>query len=248
MAETKNLNASAKIVADLESRCNEAIKANNLKLYNELRVKLDDELKEYNSLAMKAVFALAMKAKHPCAELARLYTFAGKKAKEEKDVKTKELLALKVNDADIQLRLGKFVKDNGLDTAITKGIQDLQTMYNTREKDVLAMTPVEFRKAYKDGSSFERELMEALQNGETPLSNTKICAKLQEIVNACGINKRVTNHDTQVWLQQHAFTTGKDKGSIKPVTGGKFESLVFTVLSMKVTGMPYTYYENQKTN
>ena len=234
-----------------KSLCNEAISSGDLNAYGETRGELDKSVSEYNTLAERAAYMICMAAEKPIVQLATMFFFNGVKVSEEKETdadgkKTGKLLSVDVEPVQKRLNLAKFIKDNKLDKNILNSIQKLYELLLAREKSVLSMTPVEYRDEYKKGSDFTKSVYDAMKKGETPTSNTQIIKRLQEIVNACGVDKRVVSTDLH-YLQQSTFNhDSRNIASLKPVTAAKFVSFIPDVLAYHVTGKQYSMPEKTK--
>lgn len=252
MAErTEGLQVSAKAIEEARIKCNEALRSNNLEVYNETYTQLQKEVKNFNTLSEKAAYESFAGEEKPIVALVNMFFFDCKKESEERAKETNKLLGVKVDPTKKRLSIGKFVKNYGFDSSVMANIAELFELFKVREKDILGMTPVEFQEEYKKGSSFYRETVDAIKKGETPTSNTKIAAKLQEIINKCGASEawkyqRVTNIDIRQltkWMFNH---DGKNKCSDKVCTAGKFETYILDVLEHHINGTPYAVIEKRQ--
>lgn len=247
MAENRtNLQKSEATIDELVLKANEALKADSIKVFDDAMESLDKEIANYNAMAEKAAYDACLAAEKPIVELATVFFFTGRRSVEERSKDTKKLMAIKVEPTSRRLSLSKFIKNYGLDRGVLTDINHLYERFVIREKKVLTLSAIELRDEYKKGSSFFKECVDSLKSGGTPDSNTQIAKSLQNIINSCGVEKRVTNHDIhmlQQWLFNH---DAKNKGTSKVVTSGKFESYIVDVLNHHITGAAYTVLEKQR--
>lgn len=228
--------------------CNDAIAKGDLNAYGDARNELDKCVSQYNTLAERAAYGICLAAEKPFVQLATMFFFNGVKVTEEKEKdadgkSTGKLLSVSVDSVQKRMNIAKFIKDNNLNKGILNNIQKLYDLLMIREKNVLAMTPVEFKAEYSKGSDFTKSVYDALKKGGTPTSNTQIAQKLQEIINDCGIEKRVVGHDMH-FLQQSTFNHDqKNKSALKAVTASKFSSFILDILAFHVTGKQYSLTE-----
>lgn len=231
--------------------CNSAISESNLDAYGESRTELEKCIAQFNGLAEKNAYKICSAADQPIVQLVKMFFFNGLKVSEDKAVdedgkKTDKLLSVSTESVKKRLNLSKFVKNYGQNKSILASINELYDLMLVKEKMLLAMTPVEFAAEYKKGSDYTKSVYDALKKGNTPTSNTQICKKLQEIVNACGVESRIVNLDIH-FLERASFNAdAKEIAQLKPVTGPKFASFIMDVLAYHVTGKQYQLTEKKK--
>ena len=235
---------AADVAAKLET-AKAAFSSKDLDAYASAKADLQKSVDEYNVVAQKTVFAECAKAENPFAAFAAAFTYNGLRVKETKDKETQVVTGVETDTAQRRLSLRGFIKENEYDSSILVDIAKLLVLLTVRENNIMSLSHEDFAKK----SLFFCKVVSEKAKGKTPDSNTQICRAIQNIMDKCGISARVINPDMH-FIQQCAFVhDARGKCRVKPVTDGKFQTIMVDVMNHFVAGTAYTVLEKkQKEN
>jgi hypothetical protein len=226
----------AEIVEEKRAAAEKALLAGKAKEYSTAKADLDKAVDEYNTLVRKTVYDKFLKSDKPFVEFAGTVYYDGKRAKETRNNDTKVVEGVTVEGAKYRLKLKEFVEYGKIETKMLREISDLFTVLTIREQGIMTLKHEDFVKQ----SQFFCRVVADKESGKTPDSNTAICRRIQGIMDMAGIDCRVMNLDMH-FIQQCSFVhNGKNIAQIKPVTAGKFVSVVVDMMAHFVQGIPYS--------
>lgn len=232
----------------VEVRLTEAqtqLSAKNFDGYSKAKKALDDAIAEYNSCKQKSLFRGFKDSGAPFVAFSKAFFYEGKRTVEARNPETGELNGISVENGNYRMSLKKFIDTCELDGTVISDISKVLDLLVIREKQIFEVKPDDYAKV----SAFFLNVVKKKAAGETPDSNTQITKMVQGIMEKCGIECRITNHDMH-YLAQCAFNhNAKAKGSLKVVTPGKFQTIFVDVMNHFTEGTSYSVLEKkQKDN
>lgn len=242
MSIEKNLETC---VADMNAKL-EAAKAafssKDLDAYAVAKAELETAVNECNIMVQKNLYDDFAKQEKPFAAFATAFTYEGFRAKETKDKETQLVTGIEIEKVNRRLSLRGFIKEKSLDNTILTDISKLLTLLVVRENNIMQLSHEDFAKK----SPFFCKVVSEKSKGGTPDSNTQICKAIQGVMEKCGIECRVINPDMH-FIQQCAFVhDARGKCRVKPVTDGKFQTIMVDVMNHFVAGTSYSVLEKKQ--
>ena len=239
VAETEEMRDVLEIAYDhvdeAQVECVAALKAEKLTDYEAAYTKLEKAVKEYNIIAEHRVFDECVSAKNPIEALASRFWYTGLKIVVEHDEETKKTNWVSTDDVNRRLSLQGFVKYCNLPREILKKSLEFKEIAYLHAVGFFAEKPQKI----SDLSDYCKTLILQKKAGETPDSNTQMVKRLQNIIDAAGIEYRVTNK-VLFYVDKCLFVhDAKNKCSLKMIPDSKMYTVVMDVLNHIVEKTPF---------
>lgn len=161
------------------------------------------------------------------------------------DHETQKTTGIEIDDDKTsRIDIEDFCKKSGIATDWLKACTELLTLLQCRKTDIYTLPASKLAA----GSYYFIQTVRKAKAGETPYSNTKICEKMQSIVDAVifedngqGKNKHRCTHRDITFVEDcaHKFDPKANAGivSLKPRA---FQTVMVSVLYAMITGEAYT--------
>lgn len=197
---------------------------------------LDRAVNTFNTEVRNGCYAKFAKAPHPFVAFAGAVFYDGKRIKVTRNNESKEVEGITVEKASRRLNLKEFVEFCKFDKKILDEISELQTLLTIREREICTLK----HEDYLTHDRFFCRTVADKMAGKTPDSNTQICKKIQGILDMAGVECRIVNPDMH-FIQQCSFVHDpKGIARVKPVTAGKFMTIVVDMMAHFVQGIEYS--------
>lgn len=236
--------AKASVDADLAS-AKVALASKNLEAYEDAKTKLEKSVEQWNASLKNLAYAGFLTADKPLIAAIRQFYVTTYRVKETRDQDTRKTTDISVMPNEkTRIDAEKFCEFANLDRKWLHGCSNLLALLQLRKTDIYTLKPDELsEKSYYFISAVRKKA-----KGETPDSNTKIVAQLQEIVdeaifedNGKGQNKHKCTHRDIAFIEDcaHQFDP-KAKAGIKSLKTRGFQTVMVSVLYTMLTGEKYT--------
>lgn len=234
----------AEIVEKQRVAAEKALLSGKAKEYESAKTKLKEVVDEYNLLARRVEYTRMKTEPLPFVAFAKTVTYKAKKVNETRNKVTKELDGVEVQTTERRLNLREFIDYAEIESKMINNIAKLQATLIVREKKILELTPEVFAKE----SGLVVDVVRAKSEGKTPDSNTAICKLIQSIADEAGIECKIINPD-MYFIHTCAFVhDSKGIARVKPVTDGKFVSIIVDLFAHFVQGIPYSILIKEQKN
>lgn len=236
MATYAEITNNAKLKAEecLES-VRTALKGKDLESYSAEMTKLEGRVKTLNEAICNEEYRRLATEPHPVIAAVKKFYIDLYKIEVNKDKDIGSIMGVNLVTKKSRIDLKKFCEVNELDTAWVQSSKQLLALLVLRETDVYSIKPTELA----NQSFYFISAVRKKQNGETPDSNTKIVALLQEIIdkaifvdNGKGQNAyKCNNHDIAFIQDAVTKMDTKEKCTIAMLNERQFQTVMMSVFA-----------------